>query len=129
MRQSLGAGSVILDVDSVLRVIGTVSERYQTDSPEDEALRVAAGALLYIRDIQKLEEYREYFRKSFAPAKDTVIVSQTFGTREQADEWLASGGASDGELVRIAGQGFRVFSGRQGMKFLRTPLPEELEPS
>ena len=47
------------DVDSVLQVLGTVNGRYQEGSPEDEALRIASVALLYVRDIQKLDEYRE----------------------------------------------------------------------
>lgn len=115
------------DVDSVLGILGTVSERYQTGSPEDEALRVAAVALLYVRDMKKLDEYREYFRKFFTPAKDAITVSHAFAAKEEADEWLASGRGSEGELVRIAGQGFRVITGRQGLVFLRTPLPEELE--
>lgn len=116
------------DVDSVLGILGTVNEKYPTGSPEDEALRIAAGALLYVRDLQKLEDYREYFRKGFSPAREVVAVSHTFATRGEADAWLASGRARDGELVRIAGQGFRVIHGRKGLMFLRTPLPEELDP-
>jgi hypothetical protein len=117
------------DVDSVLQVLGTVNEKYQEGSPEDEALRIAAVALLYVRDIQKLEEYREYFRKFYVPAIESVVVSQTFVTREEANTWLASGKASEEELVRIAGQGFRVITSRKGkgLMFLRTPLPEEME--
>lgn len=117
------------DVDSVLQVLGTVNEKYQEGSPEDEALRRAAVALLYVRDIQKLEEYREYFRKFYTPAVESVVVSQTFATREAADAWLVSGKASEEELVRIAGQGFRVITARKGkgLMFLRTPLPEEME--
>lgn len=116
------------DVDSVMEILGTVNERYQDGSPEDEALRIAAVALLYVRDIQKLDEYREYFRKFYIPAIESVIVSQTFATREEADTWLASGKASEGELVRVAGQGFRVITARKGkgLMFLRTPLPEEM---
>ena len=83
------------DVDSVLQVLGTVNEKYQEGSPEDEALRIAAVALLYVRDLQKLEEYREYFRKFYIPAIESVVVSQTFATREEADAWLASGKASE----------------------------------
>jgi hypothetical protein len=116
------------DIDSVLRTLGTVSEKYQEGSPEDEALRIAAVALLYIRDHQKLDDYRHYFRRFFTPAIDAVIISHTFATREEADAWLASGTASDGDLVRIAGQGFRVIHMPKGLKFLRTPLPEELGP-
>src|SRR3712207_9053302 len=98
------------DVDSVLEVLGTVNEKYQEGSPEDEALRIAAVALLYVRDIQKLDEYREYFRNFYLSAIESVVVSQTFATREEADAWLASGKAHEEELVRIASQGFRVIT-------------------
>jgi hypothetical protein len=118
------------DVDSVLGILGTVSEKYPPGSPEDEALRVAAVALLYVRERQQLDEYREYFRKFYLSAVEAITVSQTFATRDEADAWLASGKASDGELVRIAGQGFRVIPERKGpgLRFLRTPLPEEMHP-
>jgi hypothetical protein len=115
------------DVDAVLETLGAVNENYPAGSREDEALRVAAVALLYVREIQKLEDYREFLRKFYTPAIEAVIVSQTFTTRDEADEWLASGKARDGELVRVAGQGFRVIDGRKGLRFLRTPLPEEME--
>ncbi|HYO52118.1 hypothetical protein [Archangium sp.] len=117
------------DMDFVLEALGSVNEKYQDGSPEDEALRIAAVALLYIRDIQKLDEYREYFRKFYIPAIESVTVSRTFATRDEADAWLTSGKASEGELVRIAGQGFRVITERKGkgLIFLRTPLPEEME--
>jgi hypothetical protein len=111
------------DVDAVMKTLGTVSDKYPENSPEDEALRIAAVALLYVRDIQKLDEYRDYFRKFFT--YKPVIASQTFATREEADAWLASGKAMDGELVSIAGQGFTATHLPKGWKFLRTPLPEE----
>ncbi len=114
------------DVDAVMKTLGTISDKYQKDSPEDEALRIAAVALLYVRDIQKLEEYRDYFRE-FVTGKP-IIVSQTFATREEADEWLVSGKATDGELVSIAGQGFTAHHLPKGWKFLRARVPEELEP-
>lgn len=116
------------DVDSVMEVLKTVNEKYQEGSPEDEAIRIAAVSLLYVRESQKLDDYREFFRSFYTPAIDYIIVSQTFATREEADAWLASGNGKDGELVRIAGQGFQVIPARKqkGMMFLRTPLPEEL---
>ncbi|MFY0568526.1 hypothetical protein ACN28E_32485 [Archangium lansingense] len=116
------------DVDSILDILRTVNEKYQEGSPEDEALRVAAVALFYVREIQKLEDYREFFRSFYTPAIDYIVVSQTFATREEADAWLASGKASEGARVRIAGQGFRVIPERKGngVRFLRSPLPEEL---
>lgn len=116
------------DVDSVLDILRTVNEKYQEGSPEDEAIRVAAVALFYVREIQKLDDYREFFRKFYTPAIDGVIPSQAFATREEADEWLTSGGAKEGDLVKIAGEGFRVIPKRdgKGLRFRPTPLPEEL---
>ncbi|KFA89470.1 hypothetical protein [Archangium violaceum] len=114
------------DVEAVMKTLGTISDKYQKDSSEDEALRIAAVALLYVRDIQKLEEYRTYFRE-FVTGKP-IIVSQTFATRAEADEWLASGKATDGELVSIAGQGFTAHHLSKGWKFLRARAPEELDP-
>ena len=117
------------DVASVMETLRAVNEKYQDGSPEDEALRIAAVALLYVRDSQKLDEYREYFRKFYIPAIESVTVSQTFATKDEADAWLASGKASEDALVKIAGQGFRVITERKGkgLMFLRTPLPEEME--
>ena len=115
------------DVDAVLSALGTVNEQYKEGSLEDEALRVAAVALLYLRKTRQLEDYREFFRKFYAPAAETVLVSHTFASREEADVWLAGGEVRHGELVRIAGQGFRVIDGQKGLRFLRTPLPEEME--
>ncbi|WP_375768813.1 hypothetical protein NR798_45245 [Archangium gephyra] len=116
------------DVDSVLDRLRTVNEKYPEGSPEDEALRVAAVALLYVRETQKLGDYREFFRAFYTPAIEYIVVAHTFATREEADAWLASGKTRDGELVRIAGEGFQVIPERsgKGFRFLRTPLPEEL---
>jgi hypothetical protein len=116
------------DVDSVLDILRTVNERYQEGSPEDEALRIAAVALFYVREIQKLDDYREFFRSFYTPAIDYIVVAQTFATREEAEVWLASGKAREGDLVRIAGQGFQVMPERKGpgSRFVRMPLPEEL---
>lgn len=116
------------DVDSVLELLRTVNEKYQEGSPEDEAIRIAAVALFYVREKQKLEDYREFFRSFYTPAIDYITVTRTFSTREEADAWLASGEAREGARVRVAGQGFRVIPERQGqgLRLLRSPLPEEL---
>jgi hypothetical protein len=114
------------DVDAVMKTLGTVSEKYPKGSPEDEALRIAAVALLYVRDIDKLENYRSYFQ-DFVTGKP-LIVSQAFSTRDEADECLASGKVEDGALVTIAGQGFTVLHGSKGWRLLRTRLPDEPEP-
>jgi hypothetical protein len=116
------------DVDSVFEILRTVNEKYPEGSPEDEALRIAAVALFYVRETQKLEDYREFFRSFYTPAIDYIVVAQTFVTRDEADAWLVSGKASEGDLVRIAGQGFQVMPERKGTgwRFVRMPLPEEL---
>jgi hypothetical protein len=114
------------DVDTVMKTLGTVGAKYPEGTPEDEALRIAAVALLYLRDLQKLDEYRDYFRRFFT--YKPVTPARTFATREEADKWLASGNAKDGEFVKIAGQGFVVYEMPKGLKFVPRPLPEELEP-
>ena len=55
------------------KILRSVNEKYQEGSPEDEALRVAATALFYLREIQKLEDYREFFRSFHTPAIDYVV--------------------------------------------------------
>lgn len=114
------------DIESVMKTLGTVSDKYPKGSAEDEALRIAAVALLYVQDIDKLEDYRKYFLDfiTFKP----LIPSQTFATREEAEEWLASGKVNGDELITIAGQGFSVAIGSKGWRLLRTRLPEEPEP-
>lgn len=113
------------DVHAVMKTLGTVSDKYPEGSPEDEALRIAAVALLYVQDIGKLEDYRGYFR-DFVTGKP-LIVSQSFATREEADKWLASGKANHGDLITIAGQGFTALHGTR-WSLVRTRLPDEPEP-
>ena len=117
------------DVDAVMGVLGTIGERFQDGTPEDEALRIAAVALLFVRENGQLDDYREYFRKFFIPATESIVVVQSFSTTEEADAWLAQGLGHEGELVRVAGKGFRVIPRRKGggLMFLRTPLPEEMK--
>jgi hypothetical protein len=114
------------DVDAVMKTLGTVSDKYAKGSPEDEALRIAAVALLYVRDIDKLEDYRDYFREFIAGKP--LVVEHAFATREEAEAGLASGKVAHGALVTIAGQGFTVVNVPKGWRFLRTRLPDEPEP-
>ncbi|WNG33010.1 hypothetical protein F0U60_04815 [Archangium minus] len=116
------------DVDAVLRTVEAVSKNHPEGSPEDEALRICAAALLFVRDdVRKLEEFREFFRKITTPATEGIKIAHTFATREEAENWLASGAATDGQLVRAGGQGFTVVDrGPKGLKLVRIPLPDEL---
>ncbi len=91
--------------------------------------RIRARTFRSCGSLMKLDDYREFFRKFYTPAADYVVPAHVFATREEADEWLASGKAKEGELVKIAGEGFRVIPRRdeKGMRFRPTPLPDELD--
>ncbi|MCY1035018.1 hypothetical protein OV207_26460 [Corallococcus sp. BB11-1] len=115
------------EMDAVLRILDAASKSYPPGSKEEAAVQLAAVSLLYIRRIKKLEEFLAYHQEFSEPAS-VVSVAQDFTTQEEADGWLSSGKAVDGSLVRIAGQGFQVIQLPNGLKFLRTPLPEELGP-
>jgi hypothetical protein len=115
------------DVDAALRTIELISHGFQDGSPEESSLRAAAAALVYVREIGKLDDYREFFRQITTPAIDSVKASHAFATREEAEEWLKGAIVPDGELVSIAGKGYQVVNLPQGARFLRNPLPHELE--
>lgn len=115
------------DVDAALRTIESISHGFREGSPEEASLRAAATALVYVRELGKLDEYREFFRQITTPAIESVKASHSFDTREEAEEWLKGERVPDGELVSIAGKGYQVVNLPQGTRFLRNPLPQELE--
>lgn len=116
------------DVDAALRTVEGISKNYGEGTPEEEALRATAAALLFVREIKRLDDYREFYRKITTPAVEGIKPAYTFSTREEAEEWLKGGTARDGQLVKIAGQGFQTVIKPDRAWFLRTPLPEELGP-
>ena len=113
------------DWDEMIEVLNPFIEKHAEGSKEREAFTLAQIALLYIRDHKK-EDFAEYRRK-FSNAPFTVEVSHEFVTREEADQWLASGNAKDSERVKIAGKGFMVVQASGKLYFMIAPLPEELE--
>ena len=115
------------EMDEALRTLDAASKRYQESSKEEATIQLAAISLLYIRRVRKLDDFLKYYQEFFDPAFE-VKVSHTFATQKDADAWLSSGKATDGELISIAGQGFQVIQLPRGLSFLRTPLPEELGP-
>lgn len=115
------------EMDDALRTLDAASKMYQADSKEEATIQLAAIALLYVRRIRKLDDFLKYYQEFFDPAFK-VTVSHAFATQKEADAWLSSGKATDGELVSIGGQGFQVIQLPRGLSFLRTPLPEELGP-
>jgi hypothetical protein len=113
------------NLDEVLRTLGTVASRYQDGSPEDQALRVAAVGLYFIRDLDKLDQYRAFFRDFYTPAARAVTVGRSFRTKEEANAWLPS--ATAGEIVSVGGLAHVVAKGPDGLMLVRTYLPGELD--
>ncbi|NRD43953.1 hypothetical protein [Corallococcus exiguus] len=114
-------------MDSTLRILDAASKSYPSGSKEESTIQLAAIALLYLRRTRNLDDFLKYYHE-FSDPNFSVPIVKTFSTQEEADKWLVSGTASDGDLVRIKDQGFQVIQLPNGMKFLRTPLPEELGP-
>lgn len=115
------------DLEDVLATLESVSQEHGADSKERGAVQLAAIALLYARHLRKLDEFRKYYSEFFDPSYK-VKVSHEFATREEADAWLAGGGATDGERVKVAGEGFHVVQLPRGLRLIYAPLPEELGP-
>lgn len=114
------------DLDEVIHFLNPFIENQAEGSKERRAFGLAQIALLYIRDRVKRDEFEKYYRLFFA-IPFTVEVSHEFATREEADQWLASGKASHTERVKIAGKGFMAVEVSGKWYFMFAPLPEELE--
>jgi hypothetical protein len=118
--------SLHFDLEDSLATLESISQGHSEDSKERGAVQLAAIALLYVRHLRKLDDFRKYHQDFFDPSYK-VKVSHDFPTQKEADDWLTSGLATDGERVRIAGQGFHVVQLPKGMmRFIYAPLPEEL---
>jgi hypothetical protein len=115
------------DVEAALRTVESISQGFEDGSQEEAALRAVAAALVYVREIGKLDDYREFFRQITTPAIESVKAAYSFATRAEAEEWLKGASVPDGELVSIDGKGYQVVNLPQGARFLRNPLPHELE--
>jgi hypothetical protein len=114
------------DLDEAIHFLNPFIENHAEGSKERRALGLAQIALLYIRDRVKREEFEKYYRLFFA-IPFTVEVSHEFATREEADQWLASGKAEHTERVKIGGKGFMAVEVSGKWYFMIAPLPEELE--
>jgi hypothetical protein len=114
------------DLQDMLLVLNPFIENHEEGSKEKEAFKLAQAALLYIRDHKQEDDFARYYGR-FSDTSFTVAVAHEFATREDADQWLASEKAQDGERVRIAGKGFMVVQVPGRLAFMIAPLPEELE--
>jgi hypothetical protein len=117
--------SPTFDLEDSLSTLESVSQEHPQDSKERGAIQLAAIALLYVRHLRKLDDFRKYYQDFFDPSYK-VKVAHDFPTQTEADAWLTGELATDGERVRIAGQGFQVVQLPNGLSFIYAPLPEEL---
>lgn len=114
------------DLEDILGILNSVIEKHAEGSKERDATELAQIALLYVYHIRKGDDFKEFYKHCFATSFE-IEVSHEFATREEADEWLASGKAKDSERVKIAGKGFMVVQVPGRLVFMVAPLPEELE--
>mgnify|MGYP007020572696 CR=1 FL=1 len=113
------------DLDEAIDFLNPYIENHAKGSKERRAFGLAQIALLYIRDLEKRDEFEKFYKACFDTAF-TVEVSHEFATREEADQWLASGKATHTERVKVAGKGFMAVEVSGKWYFMFAPLPEEL---
>ncbi|WP_095985761.1 hypothetical protein [Cystobacter fuscus] len=114
------------DTEAVLHILNSIIQKHPEGSPERDAIELAQIALIYPRHIRKEDDFRRFYRDVYDPSFK-LKVSHEFSTREEADEWLASGKAEDAERVRIAGKGFMVVRLPGRSTFMSAPLEGEEE--
>jgi len=114
------------DMNEILLALNPFIRSHAEGSKEREVFTLAQTALLYIRDRVKKEDFDEY-RKLLIPGYwPKFEIVQDFATREEADQWRASGKAKDHDRVKIAGKGHMVVEVNGKLYFMIAPLPEEL---
>lgn len=113
------------DLEDMISALNPIIESYAEGSKERAATELAQIALLYIQGSQKEEDFRR-FHKHCTDTNFTVEVAHEFATREEADQWIASGTAKDRERVKIAGKGYMAVEVSGRLWFALAPLPEEL---
>ena len=114
------------DLEEVICFLNPFIENNAEGSKERKAFSVAQIALLYIRDNEKEADFARYY-KGCTETSFKIEVAHEFATREEAEEWLASGKAEHTERVKIAGKGFMAVEVSGKWYFMIAPLPEELE--
>ena len=114
------------DLEEMICFLNPYIENHAEGSKERAGFTFAQIALLYIRDKVKKEDFEEY-RKKFLPGYwPKFDIVQEFATRQEADQWRASGQAKHRDRVKIAGKGY-IFLEDDGKLYLTiSPLPEEL---
>jgi hypothetical protein len=114
------------DLHEALLVLNPFIASQTEGSKERKAFELAQIALLYIYLTRKEKEFREFYKRTFDPSLPKIEVAHEFATREEADQWRASGNAKDYDRVKIAGKGHMVVEVNGKLYFMIAPLLEEL---
>nr|WP_242544939.1 hypothetical protein [Corallococcus sp. NCSPR001] len=114
-----------IDVEDVLSVLGEETQRHEKGSREWGAFQVAAICLIYVRHMNKLDDFTRYYREILSP-DFKIKVERDFETRTDAEAWIKEGTAEHGMHIRIAGAGFLVVQLPGRLTLMNAPLPEEL---
>ncbi|WP_309888377.1 hypothetical protein [Archangium sp.] len=114
------------DLHEALLVLNPFIASQAEGSKERKAFELAQIALLYIYLTRKEKDFREFYKSTLDPSLPSIKVAHEFATREEADQWRASGNAKDYDRVKIAGKGHMVVEVNGKLYFMIAPLPEEL---
>lgn len=115
------------DVEAALQVLGDLAG--SASAEQQEALALAANALLFLHTHHQLPAFREYLRDASAPAHLTVRIEREFDDLAQATHWLhAQPPPAHGTHVKVAGRTYAVWHDDAGRQVLVPSLtPEELD--
>ncbi|WP_375756504.1 hypothetical protein [Corallococcus exercitus] len=114
-----------IDVEDVLAVLNAETQRHEKGSREWKALQLAAICLVYVRHMNKLDDFTTYYREILDP-NFKIKVERDFATRDEAEAWLKTGEALHRMQIRIDGKGFLVVQLPGRLTLMNNPLPEEL---
>ena len=115
------------DVEAVLQVLGELAG--SASAEQQEALALAANALLFVHTRHHLPAFRDYLRDASAPAHLTVRIEREFDDMAQATHWLhAQPPPAHGTHVTVAGRTWAVWHDDAGQQVLVPSMtPEELD--
>ncbi len=117
------------DFHATLTALEAARKQFPEDSEEARRIMFAFRLVIFINgERPMLREFFKWLDSASLPTTERPFnASHTFSTQEEADVWRASGKASDGERVIIAGQGYEVVDvPRIGLRFRWVPLPAQL---
>jgi hypothetical protein len=122
--------SFILDFDygETRDALISLGKQFPEGSKEERAIRLAGHLLLYVScDRRRLRAFRAWHEEGSLPYSSAQFdASHEFATQEEANAWRASGKATDGERVLIAGKGYEMVDvPPYGLRFMRVLTPEE----